>query len=118
MGSRPQARNLPGFLGRGCAYLRQIVADELRNMGWGEVRIVLLGHASIRVAESGSDHLERDAGFREEAGVAVAEDMERHGWLNFGVRAGLSHGTVLVGRAPSGTVLMGEHQCLPRPPDR
>src|SRR5215472_1228687 len=41
------------------------------------MRIVLLGHASVRMTEVGCDHLQRRAGHYEMRGVSVAENVKR-----------------------------------------
>src|SRR6266850_3470926 len=92
----PQPCHFPCLPGSGRADARQVLAYQLGNVRRGEMRVVLLCHSGVRVAEGGSHNLQRDAGFREKTRVAVAEDMERDGRVNFRVQACLTHGTVLM----------------------
>lgn len=74
-------------------------------MGRGEVRVVLLGHASVRMAQRGCDHLQRHASFGEQTRVTVAEDVERDGRSDLRVQAGLAHRAVLVRRPPGRAIV-------------
>jgi hypothetical protein len=91
-GITPLAQKLPKSEDRLFEYLRPSPVFARR--------LVLLGHPSIRVAESGS-HLQRNAGLGQKTGVAVTEDVERDGGLNLGVEDGPRASRGVGVRAPS-----------------
>src|ERR1700683_4603721 len=86
-------------------------------MGRGQMRVVFFGHAGVRVTQGGRHDLQWNTRLREKAGVAVAEDVERDGWLNLCVDAGVAHGTVLMPCTPGRPVAVGKHERVPCAPD-
>jgi hypothetical protein len=94
--SRPQSRDLPGLFGCWRAHLGQVVANQLRDVGRREMRVVLLRHSRVRVTQGGSHDLEWNAGFGQKARVAMPQDVERDRRLDLGVQTRFAHGPVLV----------------------
>ena len=70
--------------------------DRVRDIVWREVRIVLLGHARVGMAELARNHAERHALHRQMTAVGVPKNVEADRRRDFGDRAGDLERTNLV----------------------
>ena len=115
--SRPWAKRLDvAFFDD--AELRQVGADDVRDIGRGEVGVVLLGHPLVGVPELAGDDGHGDAAHGQPGTDAVPQYVKADCGLDVGGLAGLSHRPVLVRLAPASPVAPEKHSCVARAPQR
>jgi hypothetical protein len=103
----PPQRNNLRFLSQ--VQYRKIRPNGLCDVARRQMRIVLLCHAGIGMAELGCNHPHRDPGHGEMRAVGMTQDMEGHGGFNPRSFARLIQRPLLVGRAPTVIVSAQEY---------